>query len=232
MSETLVNYSLQGTVAVIQMDDGKVNALSHAMLDQLDEALSQAEQEARAVVLTGRDGKFCAGFDLKVMGSSPTAARDLIKRGAGVFMRLYGLPIPLVIACSGHAVAGGALMVLCGDTRIASQGPFKMGLNEIAVGLPLPIVAIELARDRLSPTVLSAATLGAFIFELGDSVTAGFLDRIVPADSLLPEALEAATALGKYNPAAYRQTKERLRGLTIDYVHETLDEDLANFGLG
>ncbi len=232
MSDSLVNYTLENTIAVIQMDDGKVNALSHAMLDALDEALDQAEKEAKAVVLTGREGKFSAGFDLKVMASSPQAARDLIKRGGGVFMRLYGLPMPLVIACSGHAIAGGALITLCGDARIGIDGPFKMGLNEVAVGLPLPIIALELAQNRLSPQALSAATLGAYIYEAKESVAAGFLDRVVEGDALMPSAMQAATALAQYNPVAYKQTTQRLRGLTIDYVNETIDEDLANFGLG
>ena len=232
MSDALVQYSIQDTIALIQMDDGKVNALSHAMLDALDAALDRAEKEAKAVILTGREGKFSAGFDLKVMASSPQAARDLIKRGGGVFMRLYGFPMPLVVACSGHAIAGGALMTLCGDARIGIDGPFKMGLNEIVVGLPLPIIAIELARDRLAPQALSAATLGATIYEAKQSIKAGYLDQVVSPEELLPTATAAATALAKYNSTAYQQTKQRLRGLTIDYVNETIDEDLANFGLG
>ena len=124
-----------------------------------------------------------------------------------------------------------ALITLCGDARIGIDGPFKMGLNEVAVGLPLPIIALELAQNRLSPQALSAATLGAYIYEAKESVAAGFLDRVVEGDALMPSAMQAATALAQYNPAAYHQTKQRLRGLTIDYVNETIDEDLANFGL-
>ena len=113
-----VQYTLNDNVAVIQMDDGKVNALSHEMLDALDEALDRAEAEANAVVLVGREGRFSAGFDLKTMTQSAASAVSLLKHGSKVYMRLYGLKLPLIIACSGHAIAGGALLVLCGDVRM------------------------------------------------------------------------------------------------------------------
>ena len=109
MEQGLVTYELKDSVAIIQMDDGKVNALSHQMVDALLSALDRAEAEANAIVLAGRPGKFCAGFDLKTMMSSPKAAVDLLTRGCDLYMRLYGCPLPVIIATSGHAVAGGAL---------------------------------------------------------------------------------------------------------------------------
>src|SRR5580698_201502 len=108
----LAHYGLEGTTALIQMDDGKANALSAAMIAELVEALTRAEKEARAVVLSGRPDRFCAGFDLKVMMSSPEAARGLLTGGVELLMRLYGSPLPIVIACTGHALAGGALVLL------------------------------------------------------------------------------------------------------------------------
>ena len=229
MTDQAVNYSLKDNIALIQMDDGKVNALTHGMLDELDAALTRAEQEAKAIVFTGRAGRFSAGFDLKVMMAGPESANGLLKKGAPFFMRLYGSRLPLVIACSGHAVAGGALITLCGDARIGVEGPFKIGLNETAVGLPLPIIGVELARDRLAKTALSAATLGAFIYDSKSAVKAGYLDQVVDGDALLATAHQTATVLAGYNSMAFYETKKRLRGKTIDYILATLDEDLANF---
>src|ERR1700729_932081 len=124
------HYRLEGATAHIQMDDGKANALSQAMIDELVDALTRAEKEASAVVLAGRPDRFCAGFDLKVMMSSPEAAKTLLRTGADLLMRLNGSPLPIVAACTGHALAGGALVLLTADVRFGSAGAFRIGLNE------------------------------------------------------------------------------------------------------
>src|SRR4029079_13155145 len=126
MAEPLT-YSLEDSIAVIRMDDGKANALSVTMIDALLAALDRAEGEAKAIVLAGRDERFCAGFDLRVMMSGPEQATALLTRGSELLMRLYEATLPLVIACTGHALAGGALVVLTGDLRIGAQGAFKIG---------------------------------------------------------------------------------------------------------
>jgi enoyl-CoA hydratase len=224
----IVRYALEGTTAIVTMDDGKANALSYAMLDALQGALARAEREASAVVLAGRPERFCAGFDLKVMMSGPDAAKQLLRRGAELLMKLYGLPLPLVVACTGHAMAGGALVVLTGDVRLGTSGPFKIGLNEVAIGLPVPMLAMELARDRLTAAALPRATLGAQIYAPDEAVTAGYLDAAVAPDELLPRAIQEAARLGALARMAYRATKTRLRGRTIAYITAGLDDDMAS----
>jgi enoyl-CoA hydratase len=228
----LLDYTLDGHTAILRMDDGKANALSDAMIDGLTAALERAEREARAVVLTGRTERFCAGFDLKVMMSGPAAATALVRRGGDLLLRLYGLPMPLIVACTGHAVAGGALVVLTGDYRIGAAGAFRIGLNEVAIGLPVPVLATELARDRLAPAALSRATLLAQLYAPDEALAAGFLDEVVPAESLLPRALAEAARLGAYAPGAFHGTKRRLRGRTIAYIASTMDDDLRTFAPG
>jgi enoyl-CoA hydratase len=227
MTTDLVHYTLQGTVAVVTMDDGKANALSYPMIDALLAALARAEREATAMVLAGRPERFCAGFDLKVMMSGPDAARQLLRRGAELLMKLYGAPLPLVVACTGHAIAGGALVVLTGDVRIGAAGAFRIGLNELSIGLPVPVLAMELARDRLTPTALPRATLGAQIYAPDEAVAAGYLDAVAPAEELAARAAQEAARLGAFARASYRATKERLRGRTIAHVLASLDEDMA-----
>ena len=229
MSNGLVTYELRDGVAVIQMDDGKVNALSHEMLKALDGALDQAAGEARAVVLAGRPGRFCAGFDLKTMMASADSAVNLLRAGADVMMRIYGFELPVIVACSGHAIAGGALLNLCGDVRIGLKGDFKVGLNEVAIQMPLPILAIEMARDRLTTHALTAATIGATLFDSAEAVEAGYLDQVVAPEHLMGVAMKAAEALGQYNRMAFRESKQRLRGGTISHIMDTLEADLATF---
>ena len=160
----VVHYEQQGAVAHLHVDDGKANALSDAMVAELRDALTRAEKEAGAVVLSGRPERFCAGFDLKVMISSPEAAQKLLRTGAELLMRIYGSPLPIVVACTGHALAGGALVLLTGDVRIGAAGAFRIGLNEVAIGMPVPVLAMELARDRIAVPELGRATLRAQIY--------------------------------------------------------------------
>jgi enoyl-CoA hydratase len=226
MAEPLT-YSLEDSIAVIRMDDGKANALSVTMIDALLAALDRAEGEAKAIVLAGRDERFCAGFDLRVMMSGPEQATALLTRGSELLMRLYEAKLPLVIACTGHALAGGALVVLTGDLRIGAQGAFKIGLNEVAIGLPVPVLAMELARDRLATAELPRATLMAQIYAPDEAVRAGYLDEVVPPGELLARAKAEAARLGALPNQAYRATKTRLRKATVDHIRSSLAADMA-----
>jgi enoyl-CoA hydratase len=226
MTEPLT-YRLEDSVAVVQMDDGKANALSVAMIDALLAALDRAAGEAKAIVLAGRPERFCAGFDLRVMMSGPEQAAALLTRGSELLMKLYETPLPLVIACTGHALAGGALVVLTGDVRIGAAGAFKIGLNEVSIGLPVPVLAMELARDRLVKTELTRATLLAQIYTPDEAVRAGYLDAVAPAEQLLERAKQEAARLGALPGGAYRGTKTRLRRATIELIRSSMASDMS-----
>jgi enoyl-CoA hydratase len=221
-----LRYELDDGVAVVTMDDGKANALSVAMLEALTGALARAEGEAKAVVIAGRADRFCGGFDLKVMMAGPAAATGLLKHGGEVLMKLYGAGLPLVIACTGHAMAGGALLVLTGDYRVGARGDYKLGLNEAAIGLPVPVLAMELARDRLSKRALTRATLLGEIFDPEGALAAGYLEAVVAPGEVVPRAVAEARRLGGLARRAYVQTKKRLRGATIEHILSTAEADL------
>ena len=222
----VVTYELRDKIAVVGMDDGKANALGYALMDEVDEAVSRAEREAAAVVLAGRKGRFCAGFDLSEMMGGADKARAMVARGADFLMRLYALPMPLVIACTGHALAGGALLVLTGDVRVAARGTFRIGLNEVQVGLPVPVLAMELARDRLSPAHLTAATLFADVVDPERALPIGWVDELASEEGLLDAALAHARRLSALSRDPYAKTKVSLRGRTVRYVRETLADDM------
>jgi enoyl-CoA hydratase len=228
MSE-LVTYTLEDSVALARMDDGKANALSYEMIEALLGALDRAEREAKAMVLVGRPERFCAGFDLRIMMSGLDAATKLLRRGAELLLRLYGTPIPLVIACTGHALAGGALVVLTGDVRLGRAGAFKIGLNEVSIGMVVPVLAMELARPRLAPSELPRATLGAQVYAPDEAARAGYLDEVVPVEQLEARAKAEAARLGAFARRAYAGTKQRLRGAIIEHIRTTLESDMAAF---
>lgn len=223
-------YDLRDGIATVTLDDGKANAVTPALLEALGAALDRAEGEAQAVVLTGREGRFSAGFDLKVMTESPEAMRSLVGAGARWMMKLYGFGLPTVAACTGHALAAGALTLLCCDHRVGTVGPFKIGLNEVGIGMALPIFAVELARQRLTAAQLGPATMQARIYDPAAAVTAGYLDRVVPAEELAAEAHAEARRLAELPTKAYGRTKQVVRGDAIERILAALDDDLASAG--
>jgi enoyl-CoA hydratase len=228
MANECVRYVLEGTTAIVHMDDGKVNVLSEGMIEGLEASLERAEREASAMVLIGRPERFSAGFDLRVMMSSPQAAIALFRRGADLLMKLYGAKVPLVIACTGHALAAGALMLLTGDVRIGQGGAFKIGLNEVTIGLPVPILAMELARDRLVAAELGPATMMAKIYAPEEAAKVGYLDFIASESEIRDRAKTEAMRLGSLSRPAYEATKTRLRGDTIAHILATLDDDMKS----
>jgi enoyl-CoA hydratase/carnithine racemase len=223
--------TIEDGVAVLRFDDGKVNALSLAVIDAFEAALDRAEAEARAVCIVGREGKLSAGFDLSIMTGRRDAARELVTRGGELLVRLYLHPQPVVVAVTGHALAAGALLVLACDVRIGADVPAKIGLNETSIGMPLPLFATELARDRLSRTALVRATLGAEIYDPEGAVRVGYLDRVVPADRVVDEAVAEANRLSVFHAGAYARTKEVRRRATVDRVRARSATDLALFNV-
>lgn len=229
-----LSYSLEGSTAVLKMDDGKANALSHDMITALIDGLARAEKEASAVVLTGRPDKFCAGFDLRVMGAGPDGVKKLFLHGAEMLMRMFGYPMPLVVACTGHALAGGAQVLLTADVRFGAIGAYRIGLNETTIGMPLPILGVEFARARIPVTELSRATLGAQIYTPEEAAKVGYLDQAVAADQVMSLAMAEAEKLGSLSRQAYSATKVRLRGEILAKVKSSLESDmnelLSQFG--
>lgn len=226
----IVGYEKRGDVAWIRMDDGKANVLSHALLDGVGAALDRAVEEAKAVVLIGRPGRFSAGFDLKEMMAGPAKARALLVKGGELFMRIYEHPQPVVMACTGHAIAGGALLVATGDRRIGAAGDFKLGLNEVGNAMPVPILAHELARDRLDPRALVESVLHSRMYDPESAARVGWLDRVVPADELEARVAEEADALAKLPQPAYSLTKRSLRRDTIAHIRTTVDQNMTELG--
>ena len=226
--DELVRYERDGKIVTLTLDDGKVNALSPRLIAAVMAGLDRAEAEegVRALVLAGRPGRFCAGFDLRVLTKGREGAEPMVRAGSDMFMRLYGFPRPVVAACTGHALAGGALLLLCCDARIGTQGEFKLGLNEVAIGIELPVLVRRLADDRLANEHKVEATLLANVYDPAGARSVGFLDEVVPAESTLARANERARELARLTPSAFRRSKAMVRAASIEHIRGALDEDL------
>jgi len=222
-----VRFEREGEIAHIALDDGKANAVGPGLLDSLGAALDRAEKEAQAVVLHGRPGRFSAGFDLSVLGSGGEPARSLVQRGAELGLRLAEFPRPVVAACSGHAIAMGAVLLLCADFRIGARGAFKIGLNEVAIGMTLPHFARELARVRLSKRHLLRAAVHAEFYDPEGAVDAGFLDEAVAPESLDEVARAHAERLAKLDGRAFFGTRRGMLGGALEDIRQRLVSDLS-----
>ncbi len=228
----LATYELDGRVAQISIDDGKVNAFSIAMLRALHDALDRAERDQAVVVLRGREGCFSAGFDLKVFGSGDQdQVLEMLRLGATLAERILAFPTPVVIASTGHTVAAGAFLLLAADLRIGIDGPFRIGLNEVQIGLTVPWFVIELARQRLQPPHLFRAVAGAEVYAPQQALAAGFLDRVVTTDELREASLQEAARLGELGATAYAATKLRVRRDALKAVRAAIDSELTVAGL-
>ena len=202
-----VTMSMVGAVALVSIDDGKVNALNVGLFDALLDALDAAEEQAKAVVIAGRPGVFTAGLDLNIVRSGAGTASDLLSHGIKLFLRLAQFPRPVVAACTGHALAAGAVILLCCDVRIGAPGDFKIGLNEVAIGLPIPSLVVDLAQRRLSPRHFTLACNTAEVYSPPAAVDVGFLDHLGTGE-ITAEAVDVAAELAqRLHPNAFAATR-------------------------
>ena len=210
-----MNVNLENGIAIVTLDDGKVNALSHTLLDGLNDSLDRLESEAEVLVITGRPGMFSAGFDLSEIKKGDKEAAALVNRGAQLFCRLYGWPMPLIGACSGHAIAAGAFALLCCDTRVGGEGDFKIGLNETAIGLLHLPWGHELIADRIAKTRVASAVIQAELYAPGEAIEVGYLDEVVSPDALMDRSLELAAKLQKLPKKTYGEMKLDVRRASL-----------------
>ncbi len=224
----LVTYDLDEGIATIAMDDGKVNALSIEMLKSLISNLDRADEDGAVVILSGREAYFSAGFDLKVFSERPEQIVEMLTLGARLSERILSFPTPVVVACTGHAIAAGTFPALAADLRIGVEGPYKLGLNEVKIGLTVPLYVVELARQRLTPRDFNRSLTTAVMYSPEESVAAGLLDRVVPAAELREEILDAARELAALNMEAHAGTKERVRAAALGSLRKGIENDLVH----
>lgn len=224
-----VSFELHDDVARVTMDDGKANVMSLAMLESLHAAFDRAAHGAAVVVLrSSRPGIFSAGFDLKVLASGDVAGSlAMVRSGAELALKLLSFPAPVLSLCAGHAFPMGAFLMLASDVRIGTDADYRIGFNEVAVGIALPTFALELGRSRLHPAWLSRSATTGEMFSPRDAVTAGFLDRVVPPAELDANVAATIDALKRIHLPSHAIVKQRLRAPAIAAMRAAIDAELT-----
>jgi len=210
-------------IAVITMDDGKANAINPPMLEALNACLDQAEKDAKVVIITGREGRFSGGFDLKLMMSLPgEQVKALVDGGGALAHRLYSFPMPVIAACNGHGVAMGCFILLSCDVRIGTAGAFKIGANETQINMVLPIFASELVKARVADDFKTRSMVFGELFDPETAAKAGYLDRVVEAGALLATAKATAEAIKPLSGSSLTGNKLLLRETTLATIKASL----------
>ena len=220
-----VTYKSEENYVIITINNGKANAISHEVIDGLNRSLDKAEQENKVVILTGQKGIFSAGFDLKVMTKSPESAKELVTKGSHLSLRMLSFSQPIIVACSGHAIAKGAFLLLSSDYRIGVEGDYKIGLNEVMIGMTMHNAGITIARARLTPVYLERSVNNAEIYNPKGALIAGFLDKIVPEEHLIDTAVKTAKMFGQLHLESHAQTKLKVRKLYLESLEEAIAQD-------
>ncbi len=224
----------RGDVGVIRVDRPPANALDVELLNEIPDTLEAiAGSGAKALVITGREGFFSAGADLKVVPNlDAEGQRGMVTGINRLFATLYALERPLVAAVNGHAIAGGLILALCADYRVGSTEG-KLGLTELRAGLPYPAVALAVVRAELSPQATRILTLGAELIDPQRALELGVVDELAAPDAVEERALTVAAEFAQLPLGAYAQVKRQVRGETADealrVVREGDDPLLANW---
>lgn len=210
-------------VLLIRLDDGKANAFTTNGIVELRSHIdaAAADDSIVAVVVAGREQRFSGGFDLGVMrGDNVQAIVDLVADGGELVAHAFDAPVPVVAACTGHAIAAGALLLLGCDIRVGAAGDFKIGLSEVAIGMVLPDWALTIASDRLSKRHVHRCVANARLLNPSEAIDAGFLDEVVEPDQVVDRAIALAAELAALDANAYAGTMAAFRADTTTLMRE------------
>lgn len=221
-----ITRAVDGGIATLTMDDGKVNAFDLTFFDELDARLDECADDD-AIVITGRAGMFSAGLNMKVMASAgDEEIAHLLTRFGEVMFRIWLEPRPVVAAVTGHAIAGGTILSMVCDHAVGADGDFRWGLTETTINFPLPDWIIAIARGNVRGDRLDDLLLPGQMVSPSEAAAVGFVDVVVPADAVRDEALARARELAQLPRATYAETKRRLRKPAVDAVFADMTEDL------
>jgi enoyl-CoA hydratase len=212
----------RSSVAVLRMAHRKASALDLEFVRGLSESLAAIERgDTRAMVLTGTGSIFSAGVDLlRLTREGAPYVREFLPAMNEMFLRLYAMPMPVVAAVNGHAIAGGAILTWACDRALMAWGKGRIGAPELIVGVPFPLVPLEIARAALAKRAAQEAILAGTTLEPEAALARGYVDELADPDELLDHACAWATKLAAAPRTSWRLTKAALRGPTLEYMRE------------
>ena len=225
MTDQLATLSTDENVSIITLDDGKANVFSTDMSQTINSLLDQVPEDNGSLLITGKEGLFSAGFDLKtISGGDPKAAIEMTTAGFRLLSRIYSFPRPVVAASSGHAIALGAFLLCCADYRIGAKGNFIVQANETRNGMSIPTPILEISKSRILKNHWYRAILNAEAYSISDSIDAGYLDEVVDSEDLMSKSLEVAKDLATLSHPHYKLTKDLDQKEILGRINTSIDQ--------
>lgn len=215
--------AIEDGIATITLDDGKANAFGFDMMAAINAAMDDAEANADAIIITGREGVMCAGFDLKVMQNDADKVPLMVGNGGRLLVRIFSSKKPIIIASTGHGIAAGGLLMLAADYRIGVDSESRYGLNESAIGMVLPPFGYDLASFKINNKYLDRCFAGAELIDPATAIEASFLDEVVATDKPMDRAREKAAEMQKLDGRAFAGNKKLVRGALTEKMAADLE---------
>ena len=225
MSEKIATLKKDGNISIITLDDGKANVFSAKMSTQVKDCLDEVPTDEGALIISGRQGIFSGGLDLKTIQSGDMELiKDMSEKAFLLLARLFSFPRPVVAACSGHGIALGTFLLCCCDYRIGIKGEYKIGANEMLTNMVIPTPILELIKFRISQPYKYRSILGAEMFSMEGAKDAGIIDEVVEEQSLEDASLEKAKYLATMGHPSYSMTKELLIAEPMQKINDAIKE--------
>ena len=225
MSDKLATLKKEENISVITLDDGKANVFSTKMSTDINECLDEVSVEDGCIVLTGREGMFSAGFDLKTLqGGDMEQIQEMTTTGFKLLSRIFSFPRPVIAACSGHGIALGTFLLCCCDYRIGIKGDFMLGANEMRTNMVIPPPILELIKFRVAQSHKYRAVLGAEMYTFENAKEAGLIDEVVDSNILMETAFNKAKDLATMGHPSYSMTKELYIAEPLKKINDGIDE--------
>ena len=224
MVEKLATLIIENDISIITLDDGKANVFSPKMIQDVNDCLDQVPTQKGALIITGRDGMFSAGFDLKIISAGEMSAiTEMTTNGFKLLSRIFSFPRPVLGACSGHGIALGTFLLCCCDYRIGVKGEFMIGANEMRTNMVIPTPILELIKFRVSNGHKYRAILGAEMYLIEDGIEAGLIDEVVEPENLMEASMHKIKDLASMGHPSYTLTKE----LLIQELHQKINNAIS-----
>lgn len=228
MTNPAVTLTIEAEIAHLSFDDGKANVLNPDSFKALEQALDKAKA-SKALIISGREGIFSGGLDLKTLPKlSKEELHSSMQQFKTLCQSLLTYPCPTIAAVTGHAIAGGAVVMLCCEHRIGKGGAYNIGLPEVAMNMPLPSFVIELARRSVKRRFLAEVVLEGKTFSPSLAKEVGLLSSLATSGECLEAARQMAEKLERLPNPAYTLTKKRMAAGILSSL-EAFEEELKYF---
>jgi enoyl-CoA hydratase len=232
MADQIATLSKEGDISIIKLDDGKANAFSHDMLSQVNELLAKVPRDSGALVITGREGLFSGGFDLKTFATGDMEKiTKMVQLGYRLLLELFSFDRPIVAAVSGHSIALGLFVTCSADYRIAIDGKYVCQANEVRNNMDIPTQIMEILKARVNKKYFYPAVYHSDAFSVQDSIEVGYIDEVVPEDQFMARVIEKAKELATLPHPFYANTKKTAQDDVRQKIADAIDKYESLTGL-